>query len=277
MRSLAAAVVAADRRLEAERRARARRRPRAGPASSATSRQGAVAIPSDGHEAALGQPVLGHPQGAGAGPNRDAGGLDGIDERRVDVLQLVRDDRAAAGQLDRAVDRVVRRARRRGRRSARPGSPGRDPGRRSGSPWPGPRTPASVRAARRRGCRSWRRGAMGAGDRVLVMATGVYEGRTAAAARRSSLSGRLAGRPADPASAAATWPEVRCQHAGGALRSRPGRSPPRPEARVASAMESPEPPHDTDDRADLLDRLPRLHRRSCCSWTCSCSIGTRTS
>ena len=103
---LAPAVVAAGRRLQAERGAELdRRRAEASLVRDLAPR--CRRDPQASNEATFGEPILGHPQGACPGTNRDAGRLHGVDKRRVDVLQLVGYDGAALGQLDRALHRVV--------------------------------------------------------------------------------------------------------------------------------------------------------------------------
>ena len=104
---LAPAVVAAGRRLQAEGRPEGDGSlPEAGHVGHLAP--GGGRQPEAGHEAALGEPVLRHAEGAAARADGDARGLDGVDERSVDVLQLVGHDGAAAGQLRRAHDGVVR-------------------------------------------------------------------------------------------------------------------------------------------------------------------------
>ena len=105
---LAAAVVAAARCLEPERqpdRVRRRGRPQlVGRADLAPGRHG---DPGALDEPALGDAVVGHDQRPVPGPDRDER-LDGRHDGRRDVLQLVGDDGAAAGQAERGADVVVR-------------------------------------------------------------------------------------------------------------------------------------------------------------------------
>ena len=61
-----------------------------------------------GQKAPLRQSVLGCRQHEGAGSNGDPQLVDGPDKRRVDLLQFVRHDGAALGQLQGAGDRIVR-------------------------------------------------------------------------------------------------------------------------------------------------------------------------
>ena len=103
---LAPAVVAADRDLEAEGR------PELRCGSPELALVGDLAPgcrrdPERGHEPALGEPILRHPQGERARAHGHAGGLDRVDQRRVHVLELVGDDVGCPRQLDGAGDGLV--------------------------------------------------------------------------------------------------------------------------------------------------------------------------